>query len=228
MPKKILAIGGHIGDMELTAGGLMASNAIEGGTNITLALTAGERGNPKHLTVEEYRIQKINEAKAFMDMMNGTSIVLEYQDGELPNNEEVRREVAEIIVKHKPDLIVTHWHSKMHKDHNATHYIVQDAQFIASVVGTKDGKRHYAPVYFCENWEDDLDFDPYIYVDISKGYELWAEALKTQWFVMNSKDFKYYDYYTSLAKCRGALAKKSYAECFNIHDYNKKVIKDTL
>ena len=36
MGKTILAIGGHIGDMELTAGGLMASNAIDGGTNITL------------------------------------------------------------------------------------------------------------------------------------------------------------------------------------------------
>ena len=50
MGKTILAIGGHIGDMELTAGGVMATNALNGGKNITLALTAGERGNPKHLT----------------------------------------------------------------------------------------------------------------------------------------------------------------------------------
>ncbi|MFR7880484.1 MAG: hypothetical protein ACLU5J_02655 [Christensenellales bacterium] len=41
MGKTILAIGGHIGDMELTAGGLMATNALNGGKNITLALTAG-------------------------------------------------------------------------------------------------------------------------------------------------------------------------------------------
>lgn len=228
MAKTILAIGGHIGDMELTAGGLMATNALRGGKNITLALTAGERGNPAHLTPAEYRIQKVNEAKTFMDMMNGKSLVLKYQDGELPNNEEVRREVAEIIVKYKPDIIVTHWHSTMHKDHNATHYIVQDAQFIASVVGTADGKHHYAPVYFCENWEDDHDFDPYISVDITEGFDLWCKALQTQWFVMNSADFKYYDYYTSLARCRGALAKKKYAECFNIHDYKKKIAKDEL
>ena len=155
MGKTILAIGGHIGDMELTAGGLMATNYLDGGKNITLALTAGERGNPPHLTQKEYRVQKIAEAKAFMDMMNGEALVLKYADGELPNNEEVRREVAEIIVKYKPDVIVTHWHSKMHKDHNATHYIVQDAQFIAGVVGDSNGNRHYAPVYFCENWEDD-------------------------------------------------------------------------
>ena len=228
MGKTILAIGGHIGDMELTAGGLMASNFLDGGKNITLALTAGERGNPPHLTQAEYRVQKIAEAKAFMDMVNGEALVLKYADGELPNNEEVRREVAEIIVKYKPDVIVTHWHSKMHKDHNATHYIVQDAQFIAGVVGDSNGNRHYAPVYFCENWEDDKDFDPYISVDITKGYELWKEALHTQWFVMNSKDFKYYDYYTSLARCRGALAKKQYAECFDILDYKKKIVKDSL
>ena len=228
MAKTILAIGGHIGDMELTAGGIMATNALSGGKNITLALTAGERGNPPHLTVSEYRKQKISEAEAFMKMMNGEALVLEYQDGELPNNDEVRQKVAEIIVKHKPDIIVTHWHSKMHKDHNATHYIVQDAQFLAGVVGNSEGKKHYAPVYFCENWEDDNDFDPYIYVDITKGFELWCEALHTQWFVMNSKDFKYYDYYTSLARCRGALSKKQYAQCFNSLDYKKMIVKDEL
>lgn len=227
MGKTILAIGGHIGDMELTAGGVMATNALNGGKNITLALTAGERGNPKHLTVEEYRKQKIEEATRFMNMMNGEAIVLEYRDGELPNDEKVRREVAEIIAKHKPDIIITHWHSRMHKDHNATHYIVQDAQFIASVVGTKEG-RHYAPVYFAENWEDDHNFDPYIYVDITKGFDLWCKALHEHWFIMNSSDFKYYDYYTSLARCKGALAKKMYAECFNIHEYQKKVVKDEL
>lgn len=228
MGKTILAIGGHIGDMELTAGGLMASNAIDGGTNITLALTAGERGNPPHISVSDYRKQKISEAEEFAKMVNGYALVLKYADGELPNNEEVRREVAEIIVKVKPDIIVTHWHSQMHKDHNATHYIVQDAQFLAGVVGNSEGKRHYAPVYFCENWEDDHDFDPYIYVDITKGYDLWCQAIQKHWFIMNSKDFKYYDYYTSLARCRGALSKRMYAECFDIKKEHKKMVKDNL
>ena len=65
--KTILAIGGHIGDMELTAGGIMATNAIRGGKNITLALTAGERGNPAHMTVAEYRVQKIKEAESLLE-----------------------------------------------------------------------------------------------------------------------------------------------------------------
>ena len=191
MAKTILAIGGHIGDAELTAGGVMAANAVDGGKNYTLALTAGERGNPPHLSVQEYRKQKIAEASAFAKMVNGESFVLEYADGELPNNEEVRYQVANIIRKVKPDVILTHWHSSMHKDHNNTHLIVPDAQFLASVVECDkiEGARHYAPVYFCENWEDDMDFRPSFYVDFTKGYDLWCEALKTQWFVMNSKDF---------------------------------------
>ena len=230
MAKTILAIGGHIGDAELTAGGVMAANAVDGGKNYTLALTAGERGNPPHLSVQEYRKQKVAEAKAFAKMVNGESFVLEYADGELPNNEEVRYQVANIIRKVKPDVILTHWHSSMHKDHNNTHLIVPDAQFLASVVECDkiEGARHYAPVYFCENWEDDMDFRPSFYVDFTKGYDLWCEALKTQWFVMNSKDFKYYDYYTSLARCRGALNKTMYAEAFAMHEYKRILRKDSF
>ena len=230
MAKTILAIGGHIGDAELTAGGVMAANAVEGGKNYTLALTAGERGNPPHLIVQEYRKQKVAEASAFAKMVNGESFVLEYADGELPNNEEVRYQVANIIRKVKPDVILTHWHSSMHKDHNNTHLIVPDAQFLASVVECDkiEGARHYAPVYFCENWEDEMDFRPSFYVDFTKGYDLWCEALKTQWFVMNSKDFKYYDYYTSLARCRGALNKTMYAEAFAMHEYKRILRKDSF
>ena len=81
MAKRILAIGGHIGDAELTAGPLMAANAVDGGESFTLAMTAGERGNPPHLTVEEYRRQKISEAEAFAGMVNGKAFVLPYRDG---------------------------------------------------------------------------------------------------------------------------------------------------
>ena len=67
MAKTILAIGGHIGDACLTAGGVMAANAVDGGKNYTLALTAGERGNPPHLTIEQYRSAFVqNQATMFL------------------------------------------------------------------------------------------------------------------------------------------------------------------
>ena len=230
MGKRILAIGGHIGDAELTAGPLMAANAVDGGESFTLAMTAGERGNPPHLTVEEYRRQKISEAEAFAGMVNGKAFVLPYRDGELPNSEDVRYEVAGIIRAVRPDVIVTHWRSAMHKDHNNTHLIVPDARFLASVVECDriKGKRHYAPVYYAENWEDDADFTPYVYVDVTRGFELWREAIQTQWFVMNSKDFAYFDYYNALARMRGCLNKTLYASAFDVGERHKRVKREML
>ena len=59
--KTIMAVGGHVGDAELTCGGVMATYALRGYRIVTVALTGGERGNPAHMTVPEYRKQKEEE-----------------------------------------------------------------------------------------------------------------------------------------------------------------------
>ncbi|MEG0693372.1 MAG: PIG-L family deacetylase, partial [Oscillospiraceae bacterium] len=73
--KTILAIGAHIGDMELTCGGVLASHALRGDNIITLALTAGEKGNPPTMSVSEYRTQKVQEATNFAEALGGKAIV---------------------------------------------------------------------------------------------------------------------------------------------------------
>lgn len=231
MSNVYLSIGAHIGDAELTSGCFLASKALEGNKIITLALTAGERGNPPHLTTEEYRKQKVNEAKSFAKILGGEAIVFDYEDGLLPDNEEVRFKVAEIIRKYRPKQIFTHWKNSMHKDHELTFKIVNDASFYANLeMGNKvKGERHFAPVFYAENWEDEEDFKPYIYLECSKeGFDLWSRALKEHWFVMNSSSFKYYDYYTHLASVRGALSRTKYAEAFAVLEYQKKKIINEL
>lgn len=228
MAKRILCIGGHVGDAELTAGAVMAANAIDGGENYTLALTAGERGNPAHISVADYREQKIREATEFAAAMNGKAYVLDYPDAELPNSHEIRYEVANYIRRIRPDLIITHWRSALHKDHNTTHLIVPEAAGMASVECDRlEGTPVCAPVYFAENWEDDADFHPYIYVDVTRGYDLWCKALQNIWMVMNSKDFRYYEYYTSLAKLRGCLSNTKYAMAFDVPRH-KKVLRQEM
>ncbi|MCL2521467.1 MAG: PIG-L family deacetylase [Erysipelotrichales bacterium] len=228
MQKVLLAIGAHIGDMELTCGGVLATHAKKGYKIVTVALTAGERGNPKHMTQDEYRVQKVNEAKIFAEMLGGEAIVFETKDGELLPSEEIKYRVAQLIRDYKPQAVFTHWKNSMHKDHANTFLIVNDAQFYAGVdIGDKvKGQTHYAPVYLCENWEDREDFSPYIYYEVSEeGYQLWKSAIEKHWFIMNSSSFKYYDYYTSIIKANGCLARKQYAQAFNIVDYQKKVVR---
>ena len=221
--KTFLAIGGHIGDMELTCGCVLATESLKGNKIVTLALTAGERGNPKGVTTADYKKQKINEAKEFAKMLGVEALVLDYPDGDLPYNEEVVFKVAQIIRDVRPNVIFTHWKKSMHKDHEATNKIVKDASFLASVYDGKSlkGEACYAPVYYCENWEDRIDFNPYLMVDCSLGYDLWCEAISKHYFIMHSTSFRYYDYYTHLTYVRGCLNKTLHAQCFDIEDYQK-------
>lgn len=224
--KTIMAIGGHVGDMELTAGGTLATMSLEGHKIITVALTGGEKGNPPHLSVQSYRKQKEQEAKQFADMLGGISIVLPYLDGELFVDDKVKFEVAELIRQYKPDVLITHWKNSMHKDHEATYHIVKDAQFYAGIKGFEsDYPPHYASgPYYAENWEDPVDFKPYVYVHVSEaGFKLWQKAIDTHWFAVNSKSFQYKRYYEALMTVRGCEARTQYAQSFNVETLSKKI-----
>lgn len=227
MEKTILAIGAHVGDMELTAGGLLATCAVQGGTIATLALTAGEKGAPKGREIAEYRAQKCEEARAFAERLGGTAEVLEYPDGLLPDDDAVRMQVCDVIRRVKPDLIVTHHAQSMHKDHAACHRIVTDAWFYAATPGFERVlPAHFAHLCFAENWEDATGYKPYCYREVSaQGFALWQEAVQTHWFVTGSQSFPYYEYYCHLKRLRGIEARKAYAETYMVLPEEQKVIR---
>lgn len=229
MEKKIhiMAIGAHAGDMELTCGGVLTKYTMEGNEVTLLHMTAGEKGHP-YLTDDEYRKQKVEEANTFAKKIGANVITLDYKDGELPDDDKVKFEVCDIIRDKKPDVIITHWKNSMHKDHAATYRIVQDAYFYAAI---KSFKRPYPEhsikgLYFAENWEDPYGFKPYVYIDISKSFEKWIDALKSYEFVVKSPSFKYLEYYSALSVVRGAESRKPHAEAFAIDPLGIKQIYD--
>ena len=222
----ILAIGAHIGDMELTAGMLLAACAKQGGTVATLALTAGEKGAPAGADVAEYRAKKVSEAETFTQKLGGRAYVLDHADGLLPDDDAVRFEVCDIIRAVKPDILITHHKNSMHKDHAACHRIVEDARFYAGIAGfERELPAHFArTLYFAETWEDAVGFQPYVYLDVTEGYELWKEAITAHWFAVHSKSFPYMEYYDALSRVRGIEARTGRAECFMIPDENHRLV----
>lgn len=215
----ILAIGGHVGDMELTAGGVLASHSMKGDRIVTLALTAGERGVPAGQDMTEYRRQKVREAQEFAGMLGGEAIVFDYADGELPDDLDVRLQVCDVIRRVRPGILITHFKNSMHKDHMTTHRIVNDARFYAGLASfERELPAAFAgKLYYAENWEDAVGYRPYVYVDFSQeAYDLWVKAVSTHWFVTGSKSFPYLEYYKHLARVRGIEARKLYAETFMI------------
>lgn len=226
--KVLMAIGGHVGDAELTCGGVLATASLRGDKIVTVALTGGERGAPPHMSVADYRVQKEQEARTFAEMLGGEAVVLPYVDGELPETEEVKFQLCDLIRKYKPDVLMTHWKNSMHKDHMATHRIVNDAQFYAGLATLERPlPPHYAAgPYYAENWEDAEDYVPYTYIEVTpEGFDLWYKAISTHWFTVNSPSFHYRDYYATLMKLRGYLARKEYAETFTIEKRDQKIVR---
>ncbi|RKP52960.1 PIG-L family deacetylase [Cohnella endophytica] len=227
----ILGIGGHVGDMELTAGGVLASHSLKGDRIVTLALTAGERGVPAGRDLADYRAQKVREAEQFAEMLGGEAIVFETPDGELQDSEEMRYRVCDVIRQVKPNVIITHFKNSMHKDHMTTHRIVNDARFFAGLAAMKrELPSHFASkLYYAENWEDAVDYKPYVYVDFNEeAYELWVKAVSQHWFVTGSKSFPYLEYYKHLARVRGIEARKQYAETFMVPEETMRVLQGGL
>lgn len=224
--KCIMAIGGHIGDAELTAGGTLATLALKGWKIVTVGATGGERGNPPSVSVAEYREQKIYEAKAFAEKLGGEAVVLPYADGELKCDDEAKFLLCDIIRRYKPERLLTHWKNSMHRDHIVCSNLVREAQFLAGLRSVeRELPAHYASgPYMAENWEDADGFVPHTYFEVTKeGFALWSEAIDTHWFAVNSRDFKYKDYYSALKRVRGLEGRFEYAEAFALNEYQKRV-----
>lgn len=226
----ILAVGAHIGDMELTCGGVLASHFLRGDNIVTLALTAGEKGAPAGRELEDYRKQKVQEAEEFAKILGGRAIVFDYPDGELPDDDNVRFRVCDVIREVKPNVIITHFKNSMHKDHSNTHKIVTDARFYAAnqFFQRKNPPHFAAKLYFAENWEDAIDFRPYLYIDVTEGYELWQKAAASHWFVTGSKSFPYLEYYSHLSRVRGIEARCGRAQCFAVPPETIKEVRASL
>ena len=230
-PHVILAIGAHAGDMELTAGALLIHQHKRGDRVVMLQMTLGEGGNPR-MSPATYGAQKRREALAADSVIGAETIFAPYKDGEIPNDEAVRRYVADVIRQVKPTYVITHWQKSIHKDHSNTSAIVQDAVLLASLEGVQTGHpahRGLRGVYYADNWEDAEDFRPYVYVDVSDDMAQWHAAVTNYEFVRGGiSSFRYLDYYDALSIVRGAIAGKQRAIAFDIDTFGKRRVLDAL
>jgi LmbE family N-acetylglucosaminyl deacetylase len=227
----ILAIGAHAADMDLTAGALLAHQKKLGDRVVLLHMTLGEAGNP-NLSPQQYAVQKRHEAEAAAKDLGAEVIIGPYPDAMLPNNEEARRYVADVIRQVKPTYVITHWKNSFHKDHRNTHLIVVDAVLMAGLEAVKTAHPPYGGVrqiYYAENWEDDEGFQPYVYVDTSDVFEQWKKAVREYQMVRGGvSPFHYFNFYTSLEQMRGALIGKKCAVAMDVDDSAKRVALDSL
>jgi LmbE family N-acetylglucosaminyl deacetylase len=206
MAVDVLAIGAHMGD-EVAWGMTLAAHRRQGMRVGMFHLTPGEKGHPT-MAPDAYAAQKREEAQACADVLGAEIWTLDYKDGELPINDEVKLQVARVIREARPKTIITHWRGSMHKDHTAVHELLPDARFYAGIAGFDLGaEAHWTPkAYFAENWEDLKGFVPEIFVEIlPEDMEVWERAMRCYaLFRGGVSKFPYLDYYHAQCRARGA------------------------
>ena len=237
--KTIMAVGAHIGDVQLTCGLLLAKHAMAGDKVVIVNLTAGERGTPQGMATEDFRVKNIADAKAFAETLGGIDITLDTPDGELVHSQDAAITLADIMREYAVDTVLGHWKSSLHKDHIAAYQLTVDAIFFASLPtferpifdtqsGCLIGKKPPAPIhgiYYAENWEDAEGFEPYIFVDVTEAFPLWRDAVKKLWLTENSRDFKYLRYYEALSIMRGALIRRDHAVALGVDAYARRHVQ---
>lgn len=210
----IMVISAHCGDAEAMAGGIVAKYTAHGHEASIVHVTPGEKGNRKK-SPEEFAKQKREEALAAGDVLGADVYFLPYKDGELPVDDGPKFALCDVIRKAKPTVILTHWKESIHKDHESTSLIAEDARFYAALPAfEREEPAHGAWGFlYCENWEDPFGYQPEIYVDITEVFDTYVKGMEQyELFRGGISSFRYIDYYKALAVTRGCLSNCQYAQ----------------
>lgn len=204
---RVMAIAAHPGDAFFAMGAPVAVATHLGGQGFFLSLSLGEKGSATIPPAQYGAMQQEASTKAAA-LLGATASFLHYGDGAVPNNDEAAFSVCDFIRQYKPHAIVTHWKGSEHKDHQACHYVVQNAIFYAAIPGfARQYPAHSVRgLYFADNWEDAHDFIPDTYLDITAACDNWMKACAIFPMWRGETGFRYNDYYSSRATGCGCLS----------------------
>ncbi|HBH24244.1 MAG TPA: bacillithiol biosynthesis deacetylase BshB1 [Cytophagales bacterium] len=186
----ILVIAAHPDDAELACAGTLALSAAQGKKTGIVDLTKGEmgtRGTP------ELRLKEANDSANILGLTVREN--LGFEDVFFRNDKERQTEIARIIRKYQPEILITNAISDRHPDHGKSAETVRDAVFLAGlqkVPTIADGKlqKPYRPraiYHFIQNNYLEPDF----IVDVSDFWKQKIESIKayaSQFYDPESKE----------------------------------------
>ncbi len=134
--KKVLVIVAHPDDAELSSAGTLIKWIAKGCQARYVVCTTGDKGT-KDASVTPFQLAETREKEqreaARVLGVEGISF-LRHADGSLENNTGFRNEIALLIRKFQPEIIITHdpWRPyQIHPDHRAVGFATVDAVVVA-------------------------------------------------------------------------------------------------
>lgn len=133
VPRRALAVGAHPDDVEFGAGATLAKWADAGCVVSLVVCTDGSKGTwDPSADVAELVATRTREARAAAERLGarGEVVMLGRVDGELVNDRATRSELARVIRRLQPDVLLGHdpWKRyRLHPDHREAGFLVCDA-----------------------------------------------------------------------------------------------------
>lgn len=169
----VLAIFAHRDDAELTCGGTLAKLARTGKRTGILDLTQGEVGTRGSA---ELRADEASHAAAKLGVTMREN--LELPDAAICNSHEARRELAIVLRRLRPQIVITHAQQGRHPDHRVTAELVRDACFLAGLKKLEPTHAAHRPrkILHAISYREDYQ-KPTFVVDISDDFETKLAAI---------------------------------------------------
>lgn len=130
---RVMIIGAHPDDPDITGGGLALNFVKVGATVKLVSMCNGDKGHmsmsPEALAARRY--QEAQRSKAILGVDEYR--VLNHHDCELEVTLEMRKEVTRLIRGFAPHLVITHRTCDYHADHRAVGTLVMDSAYLLGV-----------------------------------------------------------------------------------------------
>lgn len=167
----ILAFGAHPDDVEIGASGIIASHAVKGFQTAICDLTNGELSSNGDVNI---RRREADEAGKILKL--SARYRLDFPDRGLTGSSDQINEMALLIRKLKPRIVLAPYWKDRHPDHGACSRMVKEAVFDAAIRKKAKGEsphRVESLYYYFINQIDEAD----LIVDISHVYSQKKEAI---------------------------------------------------
>jgi len=179
-PLRILAIGAHPDDCDLTTGGAAVLWRQAGHDVRFVSMTNGASGHHQKFGPDLVKTRR-QEAENAGQAIGIQYDVLDNPDGELMPTLEARRRLIGLIRKYQPDLILTHRPNDYHPDHRYTSQLVCDAAYMVTVPPVVPDvpplRRNPVICYMMDNFQRPYPFSPTVAVDIEPVIESVVDML---------------------------------------------------
>ncbi len=204
--KKIIAIGAHLDDIEVSCGGTLAKAVHSGLEAMALVLSSSAYKNYAGKTIRTQSLA-LSEGRRAAKKLNIGLKILNFKTKKIGFDFQTVEAIEKELMNFKPDLILSHWPGDYHQDHkNAAFSTLAAARYFPNVFIFEP----FFPTFKGET------FDPNFYVDITEFIGQKISAVKEHKTEYNKYGPGWIDDIYARARFRGSEVGCKYAETFKV------------